>query len=135
MERALIAAVVVGVAAVVALIAQRRAPDPPTQPAGAMPAQVDRDDLPHRAADRLVVLFSSATCASCAQVRAILERLTEAGVATCEVEHSAEPALHERYGIDSVPATVIVDRDGVVEIGFLGPPPAGELERAAGVSL
>ena len=43
------------------------------------------------------------------------------------MEVSAEPVLHERYGIDAVPTTVVCDAQGGVVRSFLGPVSATHL--------
>lgn len=118
-----IAAVAVGVAAVVA----RRRPDPPTQPVGAVPTQLDRADFERPEAPWLVAVFSSATCRTCADVGAKAAVLASPEVAVTEVEFGTARELHERYGIDAVPLLVIADADGVVRRHFLGPVSATDL--------
>jgi thioredoxin-related protein len=114
--------VVVVVAVVVALIAQRRRPDAPTNPRDSdAPSQLDRNDFPHPDAPWLVVVFSSATCTSCAQVRETALALASDAVVVFDAEVKAEAALHQRYGIDAVPTTVLVDAEGVVRQSFVGP--------------
>ena len=68
MTRVLIALVLVAIAAVVALVVERRRPAPPTQPTFAVPAQLDRDDFDRPDAAWLVAVFTSATCDACAGV-------------------------------------------------------------------
>ena len=43
------------------------------------------------------------------------------GVATQNIEFGADEALHERYGIESVPTAVIVDATGETQAAFVGP--------------
>jgi hypothetical protein len=73
------------------------------------------------------VLFSSATCASCAEARQVVEPLASAEVAVTEVEFAAHRALHERYDIDAVPSVIVCDASGAVRAEFLGPPTAADL--------
>ena len=42
-------------------------------------------------------------------------------VAVHEAEYRRDRVLHDRYGIDAVPAVLIADADGVVRRNFLGP--------------
>lgn len=122
MARFVVVAVVVAVALVVALLAQRRRPDAPTNPSGDDgPTQLDRSDFPHPEAPWLVVVFSSATCQSCAQVRRTATALASDVVAVFDAEVGAEAGLHRRYGIDAVPTTVVADAEGVVRRSFVGP--------------
>jgi hypothetical protein len=126
-DRVLVAAAIVLVAAVVALVARRRRPDPPTQPGRTVPAQLDRADFDRPGAPWLVVVFTSATCQSCADVVAKAAVLASDDVAVAPVEWQAQRAVHERYQIDAVPLLVIADRDGVVRASFAGPVSATDL--------
>ena len=74
-------------------------------------------------------MFSSATCASCAAVLAELQGWENDDVAVTEVEVGAEPGLHQKYGIDSVPTAVIADASGDAKLAFVGP--LGPEHRAA----
>ena len=129
MAQVLVALVVVAVAGSVALALRRRTrPDPPSQPRSyTVPVQVDRDDFPRPEAPWLVALFTSASCSSCADVRAKAAVLASDEVVVHEAEYSAAKALHQRYSIDAVPATLIVDGAGVVKASFLGPVTATDL--------
>jgi hypothetical protein len=44
-----------------------------------------------------------------------------------EAEYVRDRKLHDRYGIDAVPALVIADSQGVVQFGHLGPVSATDL--------
>jgi hypothetical protein len=127
MTRLLIAAALVAVAVVIALVVERRRPAPPTQPTYAVPSQLDRDDFARPDAPWLVVVFTSATCDTCAATWEVARQLDSTAVATPEVEVGAEPVLHERYGIDAVPTTVVCDAAGGVVRSFLGPVSATHL--------
>ena len=122
MTRLVVAALVAAVAIGVALLLQRRRPDPPTQGATAVvPVQVDRHDFAGRDADWLVVAFTSAVCETCASVVARASLLASEDVVVQEVEVRADPELHRRYGIDAVPLVLVADGEGVVRRHFLGP--------------
>ncbi len=127
MERVVITVVIVAVAVVVAVVLQRRRPDAPTQSSWTVPAQLDRRDFEHPDADWLVVVFTSASCASCASVKEKVALLESATVAVHDVEAVADKDLHDRYGIDAVPTLVIADREGVVAASFVGPVTAADL--------
>ena len=127
MDRLLIVAGVVLVASVVAVLVQRRRPEPPTQARWPVPAQLDRGDFDHPDAPWLVAVFSSATCLSCAATFAKAEVLAGAEVVVQNVDVGARPDLHRRYGIDAVPVTVVVDAEGVVRASFVGEPSATDL--------
>ena len=121
------AGVLVVLAVAVAVVLQRRRPDPPTAPRWAVPAQVDRADFTGRDAPWLVVVFTSATCTSCRRAVAAAGPLATAEVAVQEVEVGAHGDLHRRYGIDAVPTVVLADGGGVVRASFVGPPTATDL--------
>jgi hypothetical protein len=125
--RLVIAAVLVLVAAGVAWRLRTRAEVDPVRAAGEVPRQLHRSDFPRADADWLVVLFSSATCDTCAVMASKAKVLDSVDVAVCEVEFSSQRALHERYAIDSVPLVVVADREGVTRAAFLGPTSATDL--------
>ena len=127
MDRVLIAAAIVVVAVAVALVARRRRPDPPTQPSGRVPTQLDRADFARPDAPWLVVVFTSATCHTCADVVAKAEVLASDDVAVDHAEWQTRRDVHDRYRIDGVPLLVIADGDGVVRRSFAGPVSATDL--------
>jgi thioredoxin-like negative regulator of GroEL len=51
-------------------------------------------------------------------------------VVVAEVEYGENSELHRRYGIDTVPTTVLVEGDGNVVEGWTGKIEVGELARA-----
>jgi Thioredoxin len=126
-DRLLIAAAIVIVAAAVAVVVRRRRPDAPTQPTGAAPTQLDRRDFDRPDADWLVVVFTSATCHTCADVVAKAVVMASDDVAVSDVEWPTHKDVHERYAVDAVPLLVIADRDGVVRRSFSGPVTATDL--------
>ncbi len=127
-ERLLIAVVLGVLAALVAvLVARRTSGAPSTSGSHTVPAQLRRSDFDGAAAPWLVVVFASETCDACAAVWAKAELLAADEVAVQRVEAGAEKALHDRYGIDAVPLTVVADSDGVVVASFLGPVSATDL--------
>ena len=127
MDRLLLALAIVVVAAVVALIARRRrVPDAPTQTTHQVPDHLDRGDFAplvdeaSRGAEWLLVVFTSATCHTCADMATKAKVLAGPQVAVVEVEYAAQRDLHQRYRIDAVPTTVFADAAGVVRASFLG---------------
>jgi thioredoxin-related protein len=127
-EQLALAAGLVLVVALVALVLRRRTrPDAPTQPRAAAPQQLDRADFERPEAEWLVVVFSSATCSTCADVVRKAAVLDAADVAVQDVEFTAQRDLHRRYSIDAVPIVVIADREGVVRRSFVGPVTATDL--------
>lgn len=84
-----------------------------------MPAQLDRVDF---AATQpwLVVVFSSASCNSCADMVRKAKVLESAEVGVVDVEFTANRQLHLKYRIEAVPIVVVADAQGVVHAGFVG---------------
>lgn len=123
---------VVAVAVVVAAVGlglvlrKRQQVAAPTQPSRAIPAQLDRADF-DSAAPWLVVVFSSATCDTCAAVARKAEVLRSDSVGVVEVEFSAARELHRKYDIQVVPMVAMADSEGVVRAGFAGPVSAEDL--------
>jgi hypothetical protein len=125
--RLIIAAVLVLVAAAIAWRLRAHAATDPVRAPGEVPRQLHRGDFPRADAPWLVVLFSSASCESCAVMASKVTVLDSDEIAVCEIEFGARRALHERYAIDSVPLVVIADREGVTRAAFLGPTSATDL--------
>jgi hypothetical protein len=92
-----------------------------------VPAQIDRHDFPRPQAPWLVVVFTSSTCHTCADVVAKAGVLASDDVAVTEVEYTAARDLHRRYGIDSVPLVLVADAAGIVRRHVLGPVTATDL--------
>jgi thioredoxin-related protein len=127
-ERVILATVLVVIAVVVALLVERRRSDAPTQPRKwPVPTQLDRADFTGRDKPWLVVVFSSATCESCAKAVSDARFLESPQVAVQEVEAKADKDLHQRYGIEAVPCIVLADAEGVVRTSFVGPPVSTDL--------
>ncbi len=127
-DRLLTALVLAGVVlAVAALVQRHRRPPDPVRTGYAVPLQLVRADFERPAAPWLVVVFTSATCSTCAGVWDRARHLESDAVAVQEVELSAARDLHERYRIEAVPTTVVADGDGAVRRHFLGPVTATDL--------
>ena len=119
-----IGALAVGVAALV----RRRGTDAPSKgPSWAVPTQVDRGDFARPDAPWLVLVFTSATCLSCAATREKAMVLESDDVAVQEIEAVERADLHARYKIDAVPMVLLADASGAVVRSFLGPPSSSEL--------
>ena len=133
MERLLLALAVVAVAAVVAqIVRSRRSTDPPTQRRAPTPSQLDRSDFDGDG--WLLVVFTSDTCSTCADVVAKAEVVRSPQFAVQTVSFQARKDLHERYDIDVVPMALVADRDGVVRRSFIGPVTATDLWAAVAES-
>lgn len=128
MARLLLVVALAAVAVVVAVVVQRRSrPPAPTRTGWTVPDQLDRADFARPDAPWLVVLFSSATCASCQGTWGKVEALDSSEVAVEDVPFQAARDRHERYGIDAVPLVLVADAEGVVRTSFVGPPSAADL--------
>lgn len=128
MTQLVLAVLVVVLAAAVAEVVRRRRPtDAPTQRRHHLPEQLDRTDFVRADAPWLVVVFSSATCSTCADVIAKVGVLESPDVAVHVVSYQERRDLHDKYRIDSVPGLVIADGDGVTRSAFLGPVTATDL--------
>jgi hypothetical protein len=134
-DRLLIAAAIVAVVAVVAFAVRRRRTAPPTQVSRDVPSQLDRADFAHAEAAWLVVVFTSATCDTCAEVVRTARGLAADDVAVVEVEYQTDRRTHERYRIAAVPMVVIADRRGVVRAGRLGPVSSADLTADLAVAM
>src|SRR3954451_6857549 len=130
MERVLLAVGIALAVAVLAIVFERRRPQPPSQRKWAVPDQLDRADFDRPGAPWLVAVFSSATCDSCAPAVARARAVASGDVAVQEVEVGAQGDLHRRYNVEAVPTVVVADRQGVVRASIVGPPSDGELESA-----
>mgnify|MGYP006100810469 FL=1 len=93
----------------------------PTSTPGAPPSSLDRSEFRAPTAPLLIAVFTSETCSSCDAVWAELSGYESVTVATQNVEVTADPALHNRYKIDSVPTAVIVNATGEPQAAFVGP--------------
>ncbi len=128
MVRLLVAVAIVLIAAAVAeVVRRRRGADPPTQPLGQLPSQLDRSDFAEPGAPWLVAVFSSDTCATCADMVAKAEVLRSSEIAVDVVSYQHRRAVHDRYAIDAVPSLVIADAEGTVRESFVGPVTAADL--------
>ncbi len=127
MQQILIASAVVAAGVVVGLLLRRRqVVQAPTQPSVAVPAQLDRADFA-APTPWLVVVFSSATCSTCADVVRKAQVLSSPEVTVLDIEFGAAKDLHKKYDIQVVPMVAIADADGVVRAGFAGPVTATDL--------
>jgi len=124
---AIAAAVLICALIVAAVLRRRRSVDAPTQPVFSAPAQVDRTDFVEADAPWLVAVFSSASCAACADVLAKAKVLACTEVDVVDVEYPAAQALHRKYHIDAVPIVIVADSRGVVRANFVGPLTATDL--------
>ena len=130
MERLAILVVLMGLAVVVALLLQRRRPDPPSAPSYRAPRQLDRDDFARPEAATLVVVFASETCDSCPGVWDLVAPFESETTAVQQITVQSDAELHKRYQIDGVPTTIVAEADGAVVKAFFGPVVADDLAEA-----
>ena len=131
MTRLVVLVVLTIVAVGIALLLQRRRPDPPSAPSYRAPAQLDRADFAAPDSPLLAVVFASATCSTCPEVWAMVEPLARDGLlAVQRIDVQDGPELHTRYRFDGVPTTLLADAEGVVANAFFGPLDEGELQAA-----
>lgn len=124
----LVVAIAAAAVAVAAVLQRRQRRATPTSTGYNVPDHVDRVDFEHPGTPWLVIVFTSATCETCAGVWTKARHLEAPGVvAVQEVEVSARRDLHSRYRINGVPATIVVDDVGLVRASFLGPVTATDL--------
>lgn len=77
-----------------------------------------------------IIIFTESTCDSCQEVIRLIRGPAGAGIPVADVEFGAEPALHRRFEIDTVPTTLVVDREGSVVGGWTGRVDVGEFAAA-----
>ena len=107
--------------ATIAFVVKGQRPDAPTGANFAIPQQIDRNDF---TSDEpwLFILFSSGTCAACADAREVIQVDTLDPIGLEEVHFEQARSLHTRYAIDSVPTVLLTDADGVVCWSSIGAP-------------
>ncbi|MDG2111026.1 MAG: hypothetical protein P8N02_00240 [Actinomycetota bacterium] len=126
----MIAAVLVVVAVVVAMVLERRRAEVPfTVRRGAVPSRVRPEDVGLEAGPSIVV-FTEASCNSCQSAIRLVRGPAGADLPVADVEFGEAKGLHEQFGIDTVPTTVVVHHDGVVAAGWTGKIDPGDLALA-----
>lgn len=121
MERYLIALAVLAVALVLArILRERRSPAVAPSRDWHLPSHIDPADVGITDGRWAVVMFSSTTCETCRSVREAAAPLESDTVALVEVPYQTEKQLHDRYGIEAVPATVVMAPDGDVRAAWIG---------------
>lgn len=126
MIRLVVVFIVASAAASLGILA-RRLRDAPTQLAYLVPTQLDRADFIQPSTPWLVVVFTSATCHTCADIEAKARVLESRSVAVHIAEFGRQRALHQRYNIEAVPTLLLANSDGVVHQSFVGAVTATDL--------
>ncbi len=67
--------------------------------------------------DAALIAFTSTECSNCAKVMVLLGGLA---VVVREIAYEREPALFETSGVEAVPLTVVLRRDGTFAKQFAG---------------
>lgn len=130
MERLVIAGALVVVALIVAWVLERRRDDTPfSVRRGEVPTRVRPSDV-GLADGPAIVVFTEASCQSCQSAIRLVRGPAGAEFPVADVEYGQDTALHQKFGIDTVPTTVVVDADGVVVGGWTGKVDPGELAAA-----
>ena len=133
MERIIALVLLTALAVAIALVLQRRRPDPPTAPSYRAPSQLDLADFVETSGRVLVAMFGSITCDTCPQAWAAVESVVtarEADAVAQRLDVQEAPDIHRRYKIDGVPTTVVADRSGTVIQAFFGPVTGDQLSEA-----
>ncbi len=113
----LVATISVGVA--IAAVLQKRKPDIPTALNYKAPTQLDPADFDISETGLTAIAFTSPKCRSCTQVLNELAGFDQ-DLSVINVASEENPDLLERYSIDGVPTTLLVDSHGVVLKAFFG---------------
>jgi hypothetical protein len=92
--------------------------------------RLDRADFDQPASAWLLVVFTSATCGTCATTWRDAAELASSDLAVVEVEYGAATGLHRKYGIEAVPAAAVVDATGGVHRWVVGPVTKAALHEA-----
>lgn len=119
----LIVVVVAAVAGAAAYLINGRTPDAPSTPQFAAPQQLDRADFDQPDTPWLLALFTSETCLSCHDARAVVADIEFSSVVVQDLPVESDRAVHDRYGVDAVPIVTLADAHGVVRWSWLGAPP------------
>ncbi|MCY3925247.1 MAG: thioredoxin family protein [bacterium] len=131
MRFAPLALILGALACLVALLASRRrvrwrgvlaAPD--------IPSRIDREAFARLDASAKPWLVAVLTDSACGTCNSALERLSPVAgptVEVVEVDADGHRELHDAYGVDAVPFTLVADRDGAVQTWILGPPTPSDI--------
>lgn len=130
MTRALLALALGASAVIIGFLVNRRRVHTSAAPGVRVPDRVARDDFARPDARVLVVVFTSASCATCGAMLTVAAAVRSDEVAVDEAEVGVRPEVHKRYEIDAVPIALVVDRAGAVRASFAGSVTADELREA-----
>lgn len=92
-----------------------------------MPSSVDPADFGGLDSTVSIVLFTHADCRACSAARRICNSLS---VPVVELDGRDSQEVLDRYGVDGVPTTLLVDAGGTVLAGWVGPLNPRQVEEA-----
>lgn len=130
MSRLIVLMALTALAVGVAVVLQRRRPEPPSAPSYRAPTQLDRAEFAEPETPILIVVFASSTCDGCRGVWQLIGSVDRPDTVVERILVEDDPRRHTRYRIDGVPTTLVVDPHGVVQKAFFGPIDAEELRLA-----
>lgn len=78
-----------------------------------------------------IVLFTSTECSKCRRARQVAE---QTGAPIREITYELEPGTFTAAGVEAVPLTIVIGRDGGVVAQFSGVPTRRALKRAVSAS-
>ena len=126
MTRLLIAvAIAGGVSLVAALFRRGNASQVVSVRRNALPTRVPATEVGLDSGPAIIV-FTESTCDSCQTAVRLVRGPAGAGMPVADIEYSAEPGLHKKFAIDTVPTTLVVDNEGNVLAGWTGRVDLGE---------
>lgn len=96
-----------------------------------VPGRFDRRDVGINGRGPLLVEFTSPYCYDCQLALPLLQAASAAHAATLAVVDAKQrPELAVKYAIRHTPTILVVDGQGAIRGGWLGPPPPAELDVA-----
>ena len=130
MSRFLIAvAIAAAVSLVAALLKRGNAAQVVSVRRNALPTRVPAIEVGLDAGPAIIV-FTESSCNSCQTAVRLVRGPAGAGIPVADIEYGAEPALHKKFVIDTVPTTLVVDGEGNVLAGWTGRVDLGEFTSA-----
>jgi len=118
------------IAAAVSALASRSTTSASAETEHHIPEQLDVPDFRSTSTGRMLVVFSSSKCHTCALVVDAVSQINLLGLVVDVVDIETRPDLHAKYDIDAVPTTLLAESSGRVVKSFLGPVGRELLEQA-----
>jgi thioredoxin-like negative regulator of GroEL len=117
------------VALVTRFVDRRHTSHPLAVRRGALPTQVPAVEV-GIGDGPAIIIFTESSCRSCQDAIRLIRGPAGGGISVADIEYGAQPDLHKRFGIDTVPTTVVVDEKGSVVAGWTGRVDLSELTLA-----